>query len=356
MEETQNLYWEETRNDGQALQAYLENIYSKTNPFLYKYPMLEELNFWKFSGLKTSIFVFQAIGATILSGVRTGGLFFIIELKLLEKFGFTGFWAEFTGFIVMIAALFAFEGFLLGRGFSDGEKSTKINESFLGLLISTVVVVGGGIFSGLGITSVPKEIDLWINTIIAIITGMGAAGMTFFGAENIGFALNKFNKKKEELKKIYDEKEKEYNELLTIWQQEGAEEFHKSKYNNRRKDSIYVQKTFKNENIQTENENLVQNNFKVEQKISKNEQCRNMIENFVSQQGRLPKIEEIISNTNFSGGLASTCLQEFIYSHGIELLDKGLITQKKYDEINKKFDIVEEETTEQPQEENKDEW
>lgn len=335
MAETQNLYWEETENDGQALEAFLKNIYSKTNPFLYKYPILKDLNFWKFSGVKTSIFVSQAIGATILSGVRTGGLFFIIELKLLEKFGFTGFWANILGFIVMIAALFAFEGFLLGRGFSDGEKAEKINESLLGLWISTIVVVGGGIFSGLGITKIPENIDIWINTIIAIVTGCGSAGMTFFGAENISFALNKFSKKKEELEKKFETDEINYNELLSIWQQEGAEEFHKSKYNNRRKDSIYapvqkpvqsgVQSGVQSEQKIEQNVQPVQEMFVVEKPLPIYEQIRIKIEKYVDDNHILPPVNKFSDENNFSKAYVSTGLNEYIFKNQKWLLGEGLV-------------------------------
>ncbi len=346
MEETQNLYWEETENDGQALEAFLKNIYSKTNPFLYKYPILKELNFWKFSGLKTSIFVSQAIGATVLSGVRTGGLFFIIELKLLEKFGFTGIGANILGFIVMIAALFAFEGFLLGRGFSDGEKAEKINESLLGLWISTIVVVGGGIFSGLGITKVDPIIDIWINTIIAVVTGCGAAGMTFFGAENISYAINKYSKKKEEIESKFEKDEINYNELLVIWQQEGAEEFHKSKYNNRRKDSIYSRGVQTGVQSEQKIEQPVQPVFVVEKPLPIYEQIKIAIEKYVSENHVLPPVNKFSDENNFSKAYVSTSLNEYIFKNQKWLLNEGLVDSDRVQKAKNSVEKVKPGTTE----------
>jgi len=268
-EQNSNIYNDQTLDDKNSLTAYLDNIYTNINPFPYARPQLKEVTFWKFSGVKTAIFVMQAIGAAILSAIRTGGLFLIIELLLIIKFGLPDYVGNVFGYVSMFAALFTFEGFLLAKGISEGEKSNDLNESNIALWISFIVTVGAGIFSGLGIVKIGSDVEYWIDLLLAIASAVGASGMTYFGSQNIGFAFKKFNDKKDELDNIYRKQCEDYNILLATWKSEGAEEYNKSRYNNRRKDSFYNFQNgiSKNQKIEIP----VQNPFIVEQKIPKNE-------------------------------------------------------------------------------------
>ena len=77
-----NEFEEETKKDRESLNSYLNNIYSYTNPFPYKQPTKKEINFWEFSGIKTSLFVLHQLLFLMENSPRIFLLLFHLNTKI----------------------------------------------------------------------------------------------------------------------------------------------------------------------------------------------------------------------------------------------------------------------------------
>jgi hypothetical protein len=228
-QEERNFYEEVLQKDGQAIEAYIEEVYSRSAP-PPEPPNGDELSFWKIAGLESSLFVLSGVGAAILSAIRTGGLFYILEVLLIEKFGLNSTLGAGFGFVSMISALFAFEGFLLAYGLRKGKESGKINVSRTGLGISLVTVISAGVFSSFSIVNVTTGWQLLMNILLAIITGGASALIAFYASENLGFILNHVTSKKNEILSTH---QKDY----TRWREGAVGAYLNSAYNIRLKRS-----------------------------------------------------------------------------------------------------------------------
>ena len=181
-----NLYEQELQKDNQAFEAYLRNIYEKHVPRPTP-PTEEDLSFWTIAGLESSLFVLSAVGAAVLSAVRTGGLFWLLETLLFAKFG-TDYQAggNILGFVSMVASLLAFEGFLLAFGLTKGRESGKMEVSKIGLNVSMVTVIAAGIFSSFSIVTLTNAQQQFMDIVLALITGGASALVAFYSSENFG--------------------------------------------------------------------------------------------------------------------------------------------------------------------------
>jgi len=229
MSNEENFYNEVLENDGQAIEAYLENVFSKSVP-PPEPPSREDLSFWNIAGLESSLFTLSAIGAAILSAIRTGGLFYILEVLLIASFNIDNRIGSFFGWTSMITALLAFEGFLLAYGLTEGRKSGKQEVSKHGLWISMITVVAVGIFSSFSIVSVTSEVQTGMNIFLALITGGASAFVAFFSTKNLGYILNHVRAEKNRI-------EAEHRNAFIEWRQEGVDAYLSSKYNIRLKRS-----------------------------------------------------------------------------------------------------------------------
>lgn len=309
---------ERTQEDSKSIEAYIENIYSQKvvppSP-----PSKNSLSFWKLSGLEAMLFTISAISGAILSSIRTGGLFYLLEIKLLTEYNIDPFITNLLAISALITSLATFEGFLLAFGFYKGKANGKLNASVAGLLSSFIVVLAAGVFSGLGIVNnIPENIRMAINVSLALITGLGAAFVVFFSSENIGFTVTSYEHKK---KNIINE----YQELYQDWRRHAVQSYMTSHYY---KSSKNVQNTFNNEQNLNKSSMEVQNTFNLPTKESKFEQSLLAIENFVNQYGRLPKIDELVE-IGISRGYASMAINKFIVDNGDKLIHSGIIDEDR---------------------------
>jgi hypothetical protein len=227
-----NVYESILSQDGEAIEAYLKNIYRKSVPEP-EAPTSDDLSFWKIAGLESSMFVLSAIGAAILSAIRTGGLFYILEIKLIEKFEIDPLFGNIFGVISMITALLAFEGFLLAFGLTRGKESGRLEVSRVGMVLSLITIVGAGVFSSFSIVSVTDGFQSFMNILLALITGSASAFIAFYAAENLGFILNHVTAKKNEILS-------DHQEAYMNWREDAVSAYLKSHYNIRHKKSANI--------------------------------------------------------------------------------------------------------------------
>lgn len=207
---------------GEALESYLKNIYSKEVSPPQK-PDKAELSFWRIAGLQSSLFALSAVSGMVLSAIRTGGVFFLIEDSLVKEFqmGVLGTWLS---FISMIAALGTFELFVLAYGLVKGMKSGKLEVSGLGVGIAMTTIIFASIFSSFSIVDVGDTASLWFDIIMALVSALGSSLVVFFSSENLGFVVNSVTS-------VRNEKMKTHGDAYSQWRKDGAESYYSSIYN-----------------------------------------------------------------------------------------------------------------------------
>lgn len=210
-----------------AQQAYIDKVYSRRVPP----PKKGDTSFWGIVGIDASLFTLTAIAGAVLSSIRTGGLFYILEQELLKEYQVASGMSGLLSTASLVTSLVAFEGFLLGVGFTTGRRNNKVKISKFGVILAFVVVLSAGVFSGLGIVDVTEQVKNIINIVLAIVTAVGATFITYFGGENIGYSFAIFENRKKEI-------ETEFQEEYNNWNEGAIKSYQSSRYNIRSKNYI----------------------------------------------------------------------------------------------------------------------
>ena len=309
-------------------------------------PTDAELSFKNLVGIKALLFTVSALGAAVFSSIRTGGYFFIVENVLLKKY-LVGSQYDFIVWILSIAAfvaaLFTFEGYALGDGFSKGEKKTDITSSRWGLNISLGVIMVVGVFSGLEIVAIPENVRIILSTVVAILTSLGAGAVAFFGGENIGFAFAEYKIRKQ---KLLDD----YGIRYAEWRDGGIRSFN-AVYRRFQK-SKSVQENSKSEQnlnngVQGSSQiepdlngssNGVQTSFKTPGKVKQSDVIKDFIHDFVKAQGKLPSIPEIMANIVASKSTIFYAAAEYAVENADALVQSGLVSPEGIEKARESLD------------------
>lgn len=304
-----DIYNEETQKDAEAIESYLKNVYSKQVPKPQK-PTPQELSFWSIAGLESSIFVSSALGAAVLSAIRTGGLFYLLEVLLMKKFNIEPFIGGGLGFVAAISSLLAFEGFLLGYGLVKGKRSGKLEVSTTGMIISFVTVVAAGIFSSLSIVTLNETANMIINGVMAVITGGAAAAVAFFASENFGYIQNSVAAKRNDMLFAHQEADDK-------WREAGVRAYKKSHYNIRSSKSIYGQ-TKVNQGVEEPKQNAP-----APSKKRPGEQVRDYIVSIINAEDRLPSQKEIQDALGVNASTSYYSFIEFVVANQVNIFKRG---------------------------------
>lgn len=310
-------------------EEYLKLIYAKKVPEPIP-PTEQELSFWNIAGLESSLFVMSGIGSAILSAIRTGGLFWILEVLLFSKFDIPSLsWlGGIFGFLSMASALMAFEGFLLAYGLTKGKESGKMEVSKTGLIISITTVVAAGIFSSFSIVTISESWQAVMNIILALITGAASALVAYFSSENFGFILNHINAKRTEIRKKHQD---EYSS----WREQGVKSYTSAKNG--------IMKNINSMQSQvspTSNPNIPLSEAPQSQaKKSKIEQAYDYVSNYYNNKRTLPTNKNISDSLNIAIGSAFKGLGKFIVENRTELLAKQVVTEEQVRQAMKSLDI-----------------
>lgn len=215
--------------DADAIEAFLKNFYSKSVPPPSQ-PTKKELSFWEIAGLQSSMFSLAAVGGIVLSAIRTGGIFYIIELALVDKFNL-GIVGKVLAFISMFAALGAFELFVLAYGIDKGMKSNKLKVSGWGIATAMLTIIFASVFSSFSIVDdVPKDVSLWMDIIMSLVSGFASALVVYFSSENLGFVVSSVTV-------VRNDKLKKHGDAFAVWRKNGVDQYLESAYNIRKKKS-----------------------------------------------------------------------------------------------------------------------
>jgi len=302
----------------QRQELYLAKIWAKKIPEPIP-PTKNELSFWKIAGLESSLFVVSGIGSAILSAIRTGGLFWLLEVLLFDKFKALAWASGFFGFASMIAALMAFEGFLLAYGLTKGKESGRMEVSTTGLWISIVTVMAAGIFSSFSIVTITDGWQAFMNIVLALITGGASALVAYFSSENFGFILNHITNKKQE---ILDN----HTKAVLHWREQGIKS-----YTTARKGIMANASSYNPAGIipQQENTPVPANEQK---KQSALEKAYDAVQKYYEQNSKIPTSQKIVDITGVSIGSAYKAICNFTINNKEELLFKNLVSQE---DVNK---------------------
>ena len=322
--------------DAEAIEAFLKNFYSKSVPPPQQ-PTKEDLSFWRIAGLQSSMFSLAAFGGIILSAIRTGGIFYIIELALVEKFNL-GVIGTILAFISMIAALGAFELFVLAFGIDRGMKSERLTVSGWGVGIALVTIVCASIFSSFSIVNLSDSLSEGFDIIMSLVSGFASAAVVYYSSENLGFVVNSVSR-------VRNEKLSAHASAFKNWRQNGVSQYLDSIYNIRHKRSSKVySKPVQNEqvlnkgvqsgsnknNVEQENEQEIQEPFKRRSKVE-------LAYAFIEKQYKLGKIilssRDVVAGIKRTGesvsaGTAFTAISQFIVNNSESLILDGAISQE----------------------------
>lgn len=339
---------DELYNDKEAekIQKYVDIYYSAKVP--PPQPLnKEDLSFWRLAGFEAVSFSIPAMAMVIFSAIRTGGFFFILEQKLLNSFGIDSVIVWILSITIMLAALFGFEGYALARGMKQGREEMEIKENKAGTIFTFIIIVTVGIFSGLELVKdIPESIQTLIDVSMAIITGLGAGIITFFGGRDIGIALKKFNLEKIKLRKEYQALYDEWRESAIASYISTKSKLSKSSSNNQQQTlnqpqqriNVPKEKDWRKASVsfsvddylrlanmnRSQMEDLATEysfDVKTSENWKKNAQRWLMVD-FIEQSKQFPNVEAIQSF-----GMNSKDAARFVMQNKDRLLNSGIITQ-----------------------------
>ena len=326
----QNVFEEVLEQDSQAIEAFLEKIYSKSVP-PPQTPTKNDLNFWKIAGLESSLFVLSAIGAAILSAVRTGGLFFVIEVKLIEKFLLPASLGNIFGFASMGAALLAFEGFILAFGLNAGKQSNRMKVSGIGLGISLITIAAAGLFSSFSIVAIDSSTELTMDIALALITGVASALVAFYSSENLGFIFNHVITRRNQILE-------EHQQAFRKWRDQGVNSYIRSHYNfrNKRSQQVYGDRFqyFGNEVKKETHPSPIQN---FEHKRKQNDIIKEWIGKHIQEKGKWPTQAEVQNAVGGSPTNAYYGMLSFVYENEDYLRENFIVDETKMEDYIKSY-------------------
>jgi len=207
-DEHENQYGQE---EADRIENYI-NVFYATKVPPPNPPSEGDLSFWKISGFETISFFLPSISFTIFSAVRTAGFFFIQEKTLLGAYDIPPFMVWRLSLIVMASAIMGFEGYMLARGIKQGREQTENKASWAGTYLTVTVIILVGIFTGIGMIEISEKTKLYIDVGMALVTGISGGIITFFGGNDIGFALKKFDLERMRLQKEFQDNFNEWRE------------------------------------------------------------------------------------------------------------------------------------------------
>lgn len=216
---TSNFANEEARalaeNEVERLRSY-KKIYLETHPL----PKKRSVNFIQSLGVEALAAGLSSIGALVLAAIRTGTVFYQAENSLLAVFNTTGFLNTTLPLVSMIAALFAVEGYLFVQGLKKG-RSENNRGAIWGMIFAIAISVMAGIISSSGLitnlSGVPKMV---LYVALAVVTGIGATVLAYYGAENLGIVFLRW----EQLQTFSEDV---YSKQVLAWDEAAQRAYHR---------------------------------------------------------------------------------------------------------------------------------
>ncbi len=288
-----------------------------------KSPTVEELKFWNIAGLEASIFVASGLGAALLSAIRTSGVFFLMEILLVEKYGLDQFWGYVLGGVAAFASLLTFEGSLIGSGLIKGRESGKVKVSGFIVGLSLLTVVIASIFSSFTIVQLSDRADLIMTITLAIITGLSSPIASYILFENVGFLRNFVKNTRIQMNDEFMVESKKWDDAVL------------SSYNSSR--NTIVSRIGDNyiSSIQDEDSHYEEQ----PKKKTKVEIAYEFVKEYYFQNKAIPTNQVVSDGTDVSIGTCYEAINNFIIQNEFELIENKILTLEEIEKIKiKKFE------------------
>ncbi len=311
------------QEEAEQLDNYIKTYYSTKVPPPER-PTKEDLSFWKLAGFETISFFIPSISFATFSALRTSGFFLIEQLALYaiyeKQFGFPRELSWLLSAIVMIASILGFEGYMLARGIKAGRSQNENHVSKTGTFLTFIVIILAGIYTGIGLITIPDNVKVWIDVGMALITGISGGVITFYGGNDIGYAIKRFEVAKD---KIVGEFQSKYND----WYDSAVQSYITAKRQVAKVSGV----SNKQQDQQPKEEKEDQ------KKLSKFEIAYNFIVGYYSQYENIPTNKIVSDTAGVALGTAFSAIQKFVIDNAQTLLNAGKITQKVLEDTNKKY-------------------
>lgn len=309
------------REEAEHLENYIRTYYATKVPPPNK-PEKEDLSFWKLAGFETISFFIPSISFAVFSALRTSGFFLIEQLALYAiyeaKFGFPRELSWFLSAIVMIASVLGFEGYMLAKGIKEGRNQSENHVSKTGTWLTFIVIILAGVYTGVGLISIPDGTKTFIDVIMALITGISGGVITFYGGNDIGYAIKSFETKKKSIENEFQEK---YND----WYESAVQSYITAK---RQVGKISgISNSTKSEQAKEQEQ----------KKLSKFEIAYNFIAEHYSRTKSIPTNEVVSKGADLALGTAFSAIQRFVIDNGSDLVSNGAISEDVLEDTKKKY-------------------
>lgn len=330
IETTENIeegFFEEKNFD--RIQRYLDEYYSKKAAP----PKEPKTSFWAIAGIKTTLFLGSSLGGIGFSAIRTSGYFYSAEYAFLSRFSLGSVFLFVFAFLSLITAAFAFEGYLLADGFEKGERAAKIGSSSWGTWAAILTIGSIGVLTGLELANLSEEFMKNLETIVAIITSIGAIIIAFSGGANMGKAFGEYKETKEKLIK-------EHQEKFDEWRAKGIASFNSTwrSYEKAAQEAGEASVQTPVQNEQNLNDGIQNSSSFMVSTMNKTDFAYEILASYVQNNEQLPSVRELVkvvkkNGKSISVGTSSNVINEFICENGEDLVWDNIITQERYDEV-----------------------
>lgn len=264
--------------EAEAIKKYVSEIYLKKVQEPQK-PSQKDMSFWKIAGIEATLFTIAGLGIAVYSAIRTGGLFFIMETLLLQKFNMPEIIQSGFSWTAMVTSLLAFELYVLADGFSKGKKNKSLKRSNVGLFSSLGTIVLAGIFTGLGlIANLNPTVELIFYITIAIVTAIAGGLVALYSGENIGYTVSLVQVTREKLNTDYKNDYKK-------WREDGVRAYNSSHYALGSKKNVEFIR-----NIEEKQEKEAAHKSVEKEYL---DLLMTSLENFYEKHGRIPEVKEL---------------------------------------------------------------
>jgi len=311
------------REEAEQLDNYIKTYYATKVPPPEK-PTKEDLSFWKLAGFETISFFIPSISFATFSALRTSGFFLIEQLALYaiyeQKFGFPNWLSWLLSVIVMVASILGFEGYMLATGIKSGRNQTENYVSRTGTNLTFAVIILAGIYTGIGLITIPDSIKTWIDVIMALITGISGGVITFYGGNDIGYAIKSYEEAKN---KIVNEFQSKYND----WYESAVQSYITAKRQVAKVSGVLS----KSQQESTKDEKQDQ------KKLSKFELAYLFVQDYYNKTKSIPTNQIVSTGADLALGTAYSAIQAFVVNNAEELLSSKVITEKELDETKKRY-------------------
>lgn len=311
------------QEEAEQLENYIRTYYATKVPPPSK-PEKSDLSFWKLAGFETISFFIPSISFAIFSALRTSGFFLIEQLALYAiyeaKFGFPRELSWILSAIVMIASVLGFEGYMLAKGIKEGRGQKENHVSKTGTWLTFTVIILAGVYTGIGLITIPENVKTVVDVFMALITGISGGIITFYGGNDIGYAIKSFETKKETIENEFQTK---YND----WYESAVQSYITAKRQVAKVSG--VSNSARSEQVREEKQE--------QKKLSKFEIAYNFVAEHYARTKTIPTNEAVSKGADLALGTAFSAIQKFVIDNAGELVSSGSITENVLSDTKKKY-------------------